>query len=163
MYMVPFSGRARAFGPALAALLALVTTAPHAQSSDWLDAYRGTATNLITESISSHSAWERLALIGDTFGHRLSGSEGLANAITWAVAEMKKDGLENVRAEPVKVPHWVRGHESLEISSPHRSTLTMLGLGNSVGTPPEGIEAELLIVRTFAELDAAGASAHGKI
>ena len=163
MYTAPFSSRARVFGPALAAILALATTASHAQSSDWLSAYRGTATNLITESLSSHFAWERLALIGDTFGHRLSGSEGLANAITWAVAEMKKDGLENVRAEPVKVPHWVRGQESLEISSPHRSMLTMLGLGNSVGTPPEGIEAELLIVRTFAELDAAGASARGKI
>ena len=86
MYMAPFSSRARVFGPALAAILALATTASHAQSSDWLSAYRGTATNLITESLSSHFAWERLALIGDTFGHRLSGSEGLANAITWAVA-----------------------------------------------------------------------------
>ena len=33
---------------------------------------------------------------------------------------MKKDGLENVRAEPVKVPHWVRGQESAEIIAPGR-------------------------------------------
>jgi carboxypeptidase Q len=76
---------------------------------------------------------------------------------------MKKDGLENVHKEPVKVPHWVRGRESLEITSPRQHTLVMLGLGNSVGTPAEGIEAELLVVHSFEELDAAGASAKGKI
>ena len=76
---------------------------------------------------------------------------------------MKKDGLDNVRADPVKVPHWVRGQESVEITSPHRSALAMLGLGNSVGTPADGIEAEVLVVRSFAELDAAGAGVKGKI
>ena len=44
------------------------------------------------------------------------------------------------------VPRWVRGRESLEIVSPHPQPLPMLGLGNSVGTPPEGIEADLLVV-----------------
>ena len=47
--------------------------------------------------------------MGDTFGHRLSGSESLEDTIEWAAGEMKKDGLENVHLEPVKVPHWVRG------------------------------------------------------
>ena len=32
-----------------------------------------------------HFAWERLALLGDTFGHRLSGSPSLNEAIQWAV------------------------------------------------------------------------------
>jgi len=32
----------------------------------------------------------------------------------------------------------------------------MLGLGNSVGTPPGGIEGDILIVRSFDELDSAG-------
>jgi carboxypeptidase Q len=137
--------------------------APRAQSPAWIDGYRDPAARLITEAQSSAFAWERLALLGDTFGHRLSGSEALENAIKWAVAEMKKDGLDNVRAEPVKVPHWVRGQESIEITAPFRSGLVMLGLGNSVGTPPEGVEAEVLVVRSFDELDAAGSSVRGKI
>ena len=144
-------------------ILGSMADGPRAQSSPWLDAYRDPAAQLIAEAQSSRFAWERLALLGDTFGHRLSGSEALEQAIRWAVAEMKKDGLDNVRAEPVKVPHWVRGQESVEITAPHRSALVMLGLGNSVGTPAEGIEAELLVVRSFAELDAAGAAARGKI
>jgi carboxypeptidase Q len=134
-----------------------------AQSPPWLDNYRDAAHRLIGESMASPFAWERLALLGDTFGNRLSGSEALTKAIAWAVAEMKKDGLENVRAEPVKVPHWVRGRESLEIVEPHRSALAMLGLGNSVGTLPDGIEAEVIVVRSFAELDAAGSRVKGRI
>ena len=39
----------------------------------------------------------------------------------------------------------------------------MLGLGNSVGTPPDGVEGELLVVRSFEELEAAGARVKGKI
>jgi carboxypeptidase Q len=134
-----------------------------AQSAAWLDNYRDAANRLIGESMATTFAWERLALLGDTFGHRLSGSESLEKAIAWAATEMKKDGLENVRTEPVKVPHWVRGRESLDIVEPHRSALAMLGLGNSVGTPPDGIEADVVVVRSFADLDAAGDRVKGKI
>jgi carboxypeptidase Q len=147
-----------------AALIVLFGTyTPAAQSSNWLDPYREPASRIIAESLSTHFAWERLALLGDTFGNRLSGSHALDEAIRWAVAEMKKDELENVRAEPVKVPHWVRGQESLEIVTPQPSALVMLGLGNSVGTPPVGIEADLLVVRNFTELDASGERVRGKI
>jgi carboxypeptidase Q len=163
MHTALTNSRARPLLSLFIAILGLTAQQPSAQSSDWLDAYRDPATRLIAESQSSRFAWERLALLGDTFGHRLSGSEALENAIKWAVAEMKKDGLDNVHAEPVKVPHWVRGQESVEITSPYRSTLAMLGLGNSVGAPAEGIEAEVLVVRSFAELDAAGAGVKGKI
>jgi carboxypeptidase Q len=76
---------------------------------------------------------------------------------------MKRDELEHVRAEPVKVPHWVRGQESAEIIAPRRHALVMLGLGNSVGTPAAGVEGDVLIVRSFAELDAAGERVRGKI
>jgi carboxypeptidase Q len=136
-----------------------LTVSTHSSRPDgtaWLDAYREPAARLIGEAMSSRFAWERLALLGDTFGHRLSGSRSLEEAIQWAVGEMKKDGLENVHTEPVKVPHWVRGQESLEVIAPRSRPLVMLGLGNSVGTPPGGIEGDILIVRSFDELDSAG-------
>ena len=69
----------------------------------------------------------------DTIGHRLSGSPQLDQAIQWALAEMKRDGLENVHAEKVMVPKWVRGNESADIVQPARLPLAMLGLGGSVG------------------------------
>jgi carboxypeptidase Q len=134
-----------------------------ARSDTWLDPYRDTAANLLGEALATDHAWQRLAELGDTFGHRLSGSQALEDAIDWAVEQMKKDGLENVHKEPVKVPHWVRGRESLEIVAPRRHELSMLGLGNSVGTPPDGVEGELLIVRSYQELEAAGERVKGRI
>ena len=134
----------------------------HGQAS-WLDAYREPAARLIGESMASPFAWERLALMGDTFGSRLSGSQALQDTLAWAAAEMKKDGLENVRLEPVKVPHWVRGQESAEIIAPVQHPLVMLGLGNSVGTPPAGVEGDILVVRTFQELEDAGPRVRGRI
>jgi carboxypeptidase Q len=148
-------------------LLSILLTAPARASrpdgTAWLDVHREPAARLIGEAMSSRFAWERLALMGDTFGHRLSGSRSLEDTIQWAVAEMKKDGLENVHTEPVKVPHWVRGQESAEVISPRARPLVMLGLGNSIGTPPAGIEADLLIVRGFDELEAAGPRVKGRI
>jgi len=76
---------------------------------------------------------------------------------------MNRDGLENVHTEKVMVPHWVRGEENLELKSPVSHKLAMLGLGNSAGTPPEGITAEAVVVRNFEELDALGDKVRGKI
>jgi len=152
---------------AVAAVVVAAAVVGGAQSTfpspAWLEAYRDPAARLIGAALADTAAWTRLAELTDTFGHRLSGSRALEDAIDWAKGEMARDGLENVRGEKVMVPHWVRGRESAEIVAPVRHPLVMLGLGNSVGTPPGGIEAEAVVVRSFDELDARGAALKGKI
>jgi carboxypeptidase Q len=138
-------------------------TLPVNHRNNWIDAYRQPAARLIEEARSTQAAWHRLAELTDTFGPRLAGSVNLEQAIEWAVTQMKKDGLENVRAEEVMVPHWVRGRESLEIVSPVPDRLVMLGLGNSVGTPPQGVEADVLVVQSWEDLEARSAQARGRI
>src|SRR3954463_961182 len=133
------------------------------QDPDWLAPYHDAAGRLMGEAMSWEAGWPGFASLGDTYGNRLSGSPNLEAAIRWAVDEMKRDGLENVHAEPVKVPHWVRGRESLEIVGPVPQPLVILGLGNSVGTPAAGIEADLLVVRSFEELEAARDRVKGRI
>ena len=100
-----------------------------------IEKYRATAGRIIGAALVSDHAYTRLAHLTDHIGNRISGSQALERAIEWALAEMKRDGLDNVRGEKVMVPHWVRGEESLEITAPRPFKLTMLGLGNSVGTP----------------------------
>jgi carboxypeptidase Q len=134
-------------------------------STSWLEEYREPASRLIGEAVGSTFAWQRLAVLTDSIGHRLSGSPALDRAIAWAVDEMKRDGLENVHTESVMVPKWVRGAESAEIVEPARHAMVMLGLGDSVGTGPgaEGVQAEVVVVRSFEELEAKADRARGRI
>ena len=147
---------------ALCLCFLLIESSLSAQT-DWLDAYREPAKRIIDESLGTRFAWERLAELGDTFGHRLSGSEALEAAIQWAATQMKEDRLEKVRLDPVMVPRWVRGSESLQITEPRNHSVAMVGLGNSVGTPASGVEADLLIVRSFAELQSVADKVKGRI
>ena len=72
--------------------LAAVSTASRAiaQPTGWLDAYREPAKRLIDEAMANDFAWQRLALLTDTAGHRLSGSPELDRAIDWAVRELRR-------------------------------------------------------------------------
>ena len=128
-----------------------------------IDRYRAAAAKIIGAALTSDHAYSRLAHLTDHIGNRLSGSQNLERAIEWAITEMKRDGLDNVRGEKVMVPHWVRGEESLEMLTPVPRKLQMLGLGNSIGTPAEGIAADAIVVRSFAELDRLGEKVRGKI
>ncbi len=127
------------------------------------DDYRAAAARIIGAALTSDRAYTRLAHLTDAIGNRLSGSENLNRAIEWAFAEMKRDGLDNVRKEKVMVPHWVRGEESLELLTPVPRKLQMIGLGNSIATPAEGITAEAVVVRSFFDLDRLGEQVRGKI
>ena len=121
------------------------------------------AAQLIHAATNTDFAYDRLARLCDTFGPRFSGSTNLEAAIDWILGEMRADGLDNVHGEEVDVPHWVRGEESAEMLQPRPHRLPMLGLGGSIGTPPEGITAEALVVKSFADLHERAREAAGKI
>ena len=125
--------------------------------------YQAAADRLIAAALADSAAWKKLAELTDGFGHRISGSDALERAIDWILDRMKREGLENVRGEPVMVPKWVRGHEKAELLEPRYLNLGMLGLGQSVGTPRGGIQAEVLVVSSFDDLKAKAAQARGKI
>ena len=149
---------------ALLLLTLALAAAPQAQNRPaWLDPHRDNADKLMKAAMADQFAWNRLAEITDTFGQRLSGSDNLARAITWAVDAMKRDGLDNVRTERVMVPKWVRGQESLEMIEPPLHVLPMLGLGGSVATPPGGIEAEVIVVANGDDLVKRSKDVRGKI
>ncbi len=118
--------------------------------------YREPADKLIAAALADEEGLQRLQYLCDRIGNRLSGSASLERAIVWAASEMKKAGLENVQTPPVKVPHWVRGKESAMQLAPVEKPLTMIGLGMSVGTPKDGITADVVAVNDFDQLTALG-------
>ena len=140
-------------------LLLLVTAVLVLAASPLSDAYKVPADRLIDAALADSGAYQKLTYLCDRIGNRLSGSKALEEAIQWAAAEMKKDGLVNVTTQPVTVPHWVRGQERLTMLGPRVQELVMLGLGGSIGTPKEGITAEVVAVSNFDELERLGKSA----
>jgi hypothetical protein len=150
--------------PALAAA-GLVLAAAHAwPEDDPVARYRDPAGRILGRALVDDGAWRKLEHLTTRIGNRLSGSAGLERAVAWAQEGMKAEGLDDVRLQPVKVPHWVRGHEWARIVSPVERPLPILGLGMSVGTPKEGITAPVVVVRSFDELTALGrAAVEGRI
>ncbi|XP_053323174.1 carboxypeptidase Q [Spea bombifrons] len=112
---------------------------------------------------AQNRSYNRLAQFVDTIGNRMSGSESLKNAIKFMYSRLQEDKLQNVSLEPVKVPHWERGEESAMLMEPQKKNIALLGLGGSIGTPPEGIRAEVIVVSSFTELHNRAKEAKGKI
>ncbi len=112
-------------------------------------------------ALNDEGAWKKLSYLTDHIGSRLSGSTALEHAVLWAQDTLKREGHENVHAEKVMVPHWVRGKQSVAIVEPIMRPLHVLTLGGSVGTAL--LEAEVIIVQDFPALSALGAAVKGKI
>lgn len=119
-----------------------------------ISSYGAVANQIIESAKKENDSFLKLQELCDDIGHRLSGSAALNDAIAWAQKSMKEDGQENVRAEVVTVRKWVRGNESCELIEPRPMKINMLGLGWSIGTPAEGITAEVISVKSKAALDA---------
>lgn len=128
-----------------------------------ISVYQEEAEQLIDAALQDGTSFQRLAYFADTFGHRLSGSEQLEQSIDWILKQMKEQPLDRVATQNVMVPHWVRGEESATLLTPRAMDLPMLGLGGSVGTPPQGLRANVLVVNSFEELKAKANQAEGKI
>jgi len=142
--------------PALAIVLLLPLAASVCAEDDPAARYRETAGRILGRALVDEGAWTKLEYLTTRIGHRLSGSPELEKAIAWAQEGMKAEGLESVRLQAVKVPHWVRGREWARVVSPVERELPMLGLGGSVATPREGLTALVVVVRSFEELTALG-------
>ncbi len=118
---------------------------------------------IFAEALSSSNAHVLLTSLCTTAPHRLSGSADAARAVAWGESTMRAIGLENVRSEPVRVPHWERGTiESLQLLGDAPGDLAIRALGGSSATPPEGIEAEVVRVQSFEELTARADEARGR-
>jgi carboxypeptidase Q len=113
--------------------------------------------------LADGKSMDRLITLCDRYGHRLSGSDSLERALDWLERTLRQDGFDSVTRQPVMVPRWERGKESLELMNPRQTSLAMLGLGGSIGTGKRGLVAPIVPVRDFADLAAKADLVRGKI
>ena len=114
---------------------------------------KATAANLQKEALAGTRAFDIVRSLTVEVGPRPAGSRAYDAAVEWGLRTLKDLGFSNVHAEKVTVPHWVRGAESGEILAPYRQPVHLAALGGSIGTPEEGIEAEVIEVPSLDAVD----------
>ncbi|MFY9233657.1 MAG: M20/M25/M40 family metallo-hydrolase [Fimbriimonadaceae bacterium] len=121
------------------------------------------ADRLREKGLREMGAYSLLTELCTKIGPRLSGSSGAAKAVRWGRATMERLGFQNVRLIPCMVPRWVRGKEELWLRTQGSRKLNCVALGGSIGTPPKGLEADVIEVKSLEEAAKLGAKARGKI
>jgi acetylornithine deacetylase/succinyl-diaminopimelate desuccinylase-like protein len=130
--------------PCLSAPAAPAAAAPETVASQLRDA-----------ALAGHDiAYGWLSELTTRFGPRPAGSPNEQAAAEWAVSRLKALGFENVHLESFPLAAWVRGNESAQLVAPSRQPLVAAALGESPPTPAGGIEADVVLFPTLAELQA---------
>jgi len=113
------------------------------------------ANRIAAEALKSPLAYQILESLTTEVGPRMAGTEQDALAVKWAVEKFKQLDFDRVWTEPVTFPVWQRGEESASIVAPYKHQLAVTALGMSIGTPEQGIEAEVVSFPTLKHLSEA--------
>ena len=149
----------------LARLMSMMSGGPGA----WTDSQIDTMRRLRDAALVDDYALKELRHLTDNIGPRLSGSPQAQQAVEYVAAEMRALGAQ-VQLEKTTVPHWIRGTETgALIAWPGQTPgttqkIVLTALGPSVATPPQGLEADVIVANSFDELKKLpSGSAKGKI
>ena len=113
---------------------------------------------IYNETLTNGKSYEWLRHLSKQIGPRLSGSVGAQKAVDWTKQVMEKEGFDRVFLQEVLVPHWERGaKESAHIQNGNqRTAVPIAALGGSVATPPTGVSARVIEVKSLKELEQLG-------
>lgn len=147
-------------------VLLLVATGV-ARAADGPGKYDAFIQRLLTVGLKDNTAHRLLSELVTIAPQRLTGSPGARAAVDLTTKMMDSLGFQDVHAESVMVPHWVRGQREIAVilqgGRSKGRAVAICALGGSVSTPRNGITAEVIEVRSFDELKQSGAAATGKI
>lgn len=146
------------YGLSLALLLALQSLTAQTDA-EMLDRIHKTA-------LTQGHCYQWLDDLSNKVGARLSGSEGAAKGVKYTQEQLNQLGLDKVYLQEVMVPKWERGEKEVAYLNlgKKRLDLSICALGMSVATPKNGLEAQVIEVKSLDELKALGAEkVKGKI
>ncbi len=155
------------FVPLVAALAAVFTPLARAQSTVPAEAAAASTEaeaalqRIFAEALARGQAYAHLRELVGRHPGRLSGSSALAAAIDWAEGTLRRVGVDTLERQEVMVPHWERGapERARLLQGDTAEPLALVALGGSVATPAAGLTAEVLEVKSIAELAALGRGA----
>jgi len=116
-------------------------------------------------ALTDDYAYQQVAHLADNIGPRPAGSPQAQAAVEYVAEELRKLKLD-VKLEEVRVPHWVRRVESAELveypgqASQTQQKIFVTALGGNTPTSAAGLTADVVVARSFDELQALG---HAKV
>lgn len=135
--------------------MGLASAQQAAVAFDPLDLAR--ARELIAQAQRSEVAWRLVRELAEGIGARPAGSEGDRRAVAWAQQALRGLGLQNVHTQRIELNVWQRGPGSARLLPAGQGggaprEMVMAGLGNSISTPAEGLQAEVAWYPSLAAL-----------
>ena len=124
---------------------------------------------IANEILKNGQAYENLRYLTKQIGPRLAGSEGMVKSEQWGLRLMRESGADSAWLQELMVPHWDRGGKDLataiytEKGKRLTRELDVIALGNSMGSGRGGVEAEVILLRNFDELEQRKEEVKGKI
>lgn len=115
---------------------------------------------IFDEALVNGQCYQNLHYLCKNIGGRLSGSANAQKAVDWGKKLMEGYGFDKVFLQEVMVPHWERGakEQGFIISSGKRTPVAICALGMSVGTPQQGVTADVVEVHSLQEVATLGES-----
>ena len=110
--------------------------------------------------LTQSKCYKNLEYLCTKIESRLSGSAGAEKAVLWAQKAMYEAGADTVYMQPCMVPHWERGGKekcfSINSTTKQKTNYEICALGNSISTAKNGVNAPVIIVNSFDQLDSLG-------
>ncbi|HEY2722460.1 MAG TPA: M20/M25/M40 family metallo-hydrolase, partial [Chitinophagaceae bacterium] len=116
------------------------------------------------EILLNGKAYDNLHDLTKNIGGRLTASPGFYKAIKWGMKTIQQSGADKTWLQECMVPHWVRGGkdqafasfnpgEKMKINKGTMRNVDVIALGNSMGTGPKGVKADVIEVASFDDLE----------
>lgn len=129
------------------------------------------------EILVNGKAYDNLRELTKQIGGRLAGSPQMVKAEQWGLKKMQESGADKAWMQECMVPHWVRGGKdemwSMQLASANKPGMAdahlvkryydVVALGNSMGSGMQGVTGDVLLVRSFDELEKRKEEVKGKI
>ena len=114
--------------------------------------------DIYNHTLTNSKAYEWLTILSTEYGGRLAGSDAADRSVHYTKSVMESLNMDDVRLQSCQVPNWIRGDKELAaiINSSSEGTVVLdaTSLGNSLGSGPSGVYAEVLEVNGLDELSA---------
>lgn len=124
---------------------------------------------LSEEILVNSKAYDNLRVLTKQIGGRLAGSPQMVKAEKWGLKAMQEAGAQNAWLQECMVPYWVRGGKDQATAQYKQGQknllkpLDIVALGNSKGSGPKGVNAEVIEVKNFEELESRKDEIKGRI